>query len=107
MYNNISPSIFQDNLDRFCSSTFKKLLPNYTYKGINDTCPYLGPQIKTDAFKGLCGTWTTMYELLRILNPDIETSTITKYVIVGTKEQLLDKILKFNKFIINTLQNSK
>ena len=69
--------------------------------------PYLGPQVKADEYRGLCGTWSTMYIILRMLNPDMKSSDITKNMIDGTPDSLIDRILRFQKFIINKLNSIK
>lgn len=94
----------QDAIDKLLSAQFKKVLPDYTYYGTNETTPYLGPQIKADAFTGLCATWSCMYMILRLLNPDLNPIEVTRRMIDGTREQLLDRILRFQKYIIRTLR---
>ena len=85
----------------------KRVLPNYKYYGTNDTTPYLGPQLKADEYAGLCVTWSCMYILLRLLNPDLSPVEVTIKMIDGTPEQLRNRILRFQKFIIRTLQKTK
>ena len=95
----------QEKIDNYLTKQFNTILPGYKYLGPDVTCPYLGPQIKTDAFKGLCLTWSTMYMILRILNYKLSPDIITKKMITGTKEQLLSKILRFQKFMIDTVKS--
>ena len=83
-----------------------KILPNYTYYGTNDTTPYLGPQIKVDEYDGLCVTWSCMYMILRLLNPDLNPADVTVKMIDGSPKQIKNRVLRFQKFIIRTLQNS-
>jgi len=97
----------QLKIDRALSDRFKKELPNYTYYGTNDTTPYLGPQIKADEYAGLCVTWSCMYMVLRLLNPDLEPADITVKMIDGTPKELRNRILRFQKFIIRTLSKEK
>ena len=97
----------QFKIDRALSDRFKKELPNYTYYGTNDTTPYLGPQIKADEYAGLCVTWSCMYMVLRLLNPDLEPADITIKMIDGTPKELRNRILRFQKFIIRTLSKEK
>ena len=94
-------------IDKELSNKFKKELPNYTYYGTNDTTPYLGPQIKADEYAGLCVTWSCMYMVLRLLNPDLEPADITIKMIDGTPKELRNRILRFQKFIIRTLSKEK
>jgi len=82
-------------------------LPDYTYYGTNVTTPYLGPQVKVDEYKGLCVTWSCMYMVLRLLNPDLSPAEVTIKMIDGTPEQIKNRILRFQKFIIKTLSKEK
>ena len=90
-------------IDKKLSKTFKNVLPDYTYYGTNYTTPYLGPQIKADEYGGLCVTWSCMYMILRLLNPDLNPSEITIKMIDGPPNELKNRILRFQKFIIRTL----
>jgi hypothetical protein len=93
----------QFEIDMRLSERFQKILPNYNYFGTNDTTPYLGPQIKADDFAGLCVTWSCMYMVLRLLNPDLSPAEVTIKMIDGTPKELKNRILRFQKFIIRTL----
>lgn len=95
----------QFEIDKALFNKFKNVLPNYTYYGTNDTTPYLGPQIKADEFAGLCVTWSCMYMVLRLLNPDLSPAQVTIKMIDGTPKELKNRILRFQKFIIRTLSN--
>lgn len=94
----------QDAIDKLLSAQFKKVLPDYTYYGTNETTPYLGPQIKADDFSGLCVTWSCMYMVLRLLNPNLSSVEVTRRMIDGKPQQLLDRVLRFQKYIIRTLK---
>ena len=48
-----------------------------------------------------------MYMLLRLLNTNMNPDEITFNMIDGTPEQLKNRLLRFQKFIIKTLQNEK
>lgn len=96
----------QVSIDLKLQKYMKRVLPNYTYYGTNDTTPYLGPQIKADEYAGLCVTWSCMYMLLRLLNPDLSPAEVTIKMIDGTPKQLRNRILRFQKFIIRTLQKT-
>ncbi len=48
-----------------------------------------------------------MYMILRLLNPDLTPAEVTIKMIDGTPEQLKDRILKFQKFIIRTVSKEK
>lgn len=97
----------QVKIDSALKKHLRDVLPGYTYYGTNDTTPYLGPQIKTDEFAGLCVTWSCMYMLLRLLNPDLSPADVTVKMIDGSPSQLRNRILRFQKFIIRTLQKTR
>ena len=97
----------QTMIDKELSTYFNTLLPNYTYNGVNITTPYLGPQIKADEYSGLCVTWSCMYMVLRLLNPELSPSDVTIKMIDGTPKELKNRLLRFNKYIVNTLSEEK
>lgn len=97
----------QELIDEILKDKFKIIFPDYKYLNLYDTCPYIGPQIYADAFNGLCMSWSLMYFVLRVINPDVKQSEINKMMIKGTKKEVLDKILRFNKFVIEYLKNAK
>jgi hypothetical protein len=99
--------IDQNKLDTVLKNKFFEILPDYRYKKPNEICPYIGPQGKADAFTGLCLTWSTMYMLLRVLNSELTPEQIVEYMLQGSPKELLNKILRFQKFMITTLQNEK
>ena len=94
-------------IDNQLKEKFMEILPDYRYYGTNYTTPYLGPQVKADAYDGLCVTWSCMYMVLRLLNPDLSPADITMNMINGTSKELLNRILRFQKFIIRTLSKEK
>ena len=94
-------------IDNALKSKFIKILPDYKYYGTNETTPYLGPQIKADEYDGLCVTWSCMYIVLRLLNPQLSPAEVTLKMIDGTPNDLRNRILRFQKFIIKTLQKEK
>ena len=55
--------------NRLLRKTFSSILPNYKYIAPNDYLPRYGLQSKTDAYTGLCITWSMIYVHYRILNP--------------------------------------
>lgn len=94
-------------IDQQLKAKFEEILPEYRYIPLNDFCPYLGPQAKADTFGGLCLTWAVMYALIRILNPNINQKDVISKMMEGSRENILDKILRFQKYMISVLQKSK
>jgi hypothetical protein len=97
----------QVTIDLKLKQKFAVELSEYTFNGTNITTPYLGPQIKADEFNGLCVTWSCMYMLMRLLNPDMKPADVTMKMIDGTPKEIKNRILRFQKFIIRRLQNVK
>ena len=97
----------QETIDLKLKQKFAVELSEYTFNGTNITTPYLGPQIKADEFNGLCVTWSCMYMLMRLLNPDMKPADVTIKMIDGTPKEIKNRILRFQKFIIRRLKNVK
>lgn len=66
--------------NRLLRKTFAKILPKYTYIAPNDYLPRYGLQSKTDAYTGLCITWSMIYVHYRILNPEKSRKEIIKHM---------------------------
>jgi hypothetical protein len=94
----------QELIDEILKDKFKSVIPEYKYIALSETCPYLGPQTKVDAFHGLCITWSLMYFLLRVLNPEMKQSEINKRMISGKHSDILDRVLRFQKYVIDYLK---
>lgn len=95
----------QELIDEILRNKFTNILPNYKYLNLSITCPYIGPQLKVDMYKGLCMTWCLMYFLLRIYNPNVSMSDINKYLIINDYKTILYNILHFQKYVIDYLRN--
>ena len=102
---NIKRVYKQELIDEILRDKFKSVLPDYKYIDLSETCPYLGPQAKIDKFGGLCVTWSLMYFLLRVLNPKIKQSEINKKMITGKRDDILDYVLRFQRYVIDYLRN--
>lgn len=95
----------QELIDEVLRDKFNKILPNYKYLDLSTVCPYLGPQVKIDAFNGICVTWSLMYFLLRVLNPSIMPEYVIKNMMSGTHKEVLSKVLKFQRYVIDYLRD--
>jgi hypothetical protein len=103
----VVPIFDQEKIDDFLQLEFKKLLPTYKYKDITFSCPYLGPQIKTDVRTGYCMTWSIMYTFLRLLNPDVPPGRISKMLINDKTENLKTKLLRFAAYYRSVILDKK
>jgi hypothetical protein len=104
---NLKRTYKQELIDEILRDKFKSILPEFKYIDLSETCPYLGPQVKADQFNGLCITWSLMYFLLRVLNPEKKQSEINKHMITGNREFVLDRVLRFQRYVIDYLRNVK
>lgn len=91
-------------IDNYLKQYFKNLLPEYNYKDITYSCPYLGPQIKADVRSGYCVTWTIMYTFLRLMNPDVPPGRINKMLLDDKTENIREKLLKFAKYYTDVIK---
>lgn len=79
-------------------------LENYTYISPVDISPKKGIQIKTDAYNGMCLTYSIMYLQLRIMNPDVDQNQIIKYLLKKSDIEVYDIILRYTKYIEDKLK---
>lgn len=100
-----SPAYNNKEIDAFFKNYIKKILPNYNYIDLELSCPYLGPQMKADRAEGYCITWSLMFTLLRLLNPDVPTDKLIKAMLEGTREELVKKLGRFAKFYTDKIKN--
>lgn len=94
-------------VDKYLRDYFELHVKDYLYKDVSYTCPYLGPQLKADVRGGYCVTWSLMYTLLRLLNPDTPPGTINRMLIKGTSRELKLKLQRFAKYYAEVLKLSQ
>ncbi len=103
------PTYNQEGIDDFLKISFKKLLPEYKFIDLQTACPYFGPQVKheTGTRNGYCVTWSLMFVVLRLLNPEFSVSKLNSVLTEGGSEQMYSKMLKFAKFYSDVIKNAK
>lgn len=79
-------------------------LREYKYLSPAKISPPNGIQSKADAYKGMCVTYSLLYFQLRIMNPDISQHDIITYITKKTKKKIIDIILRYAKFVEDTLK---
>lgn len=107
----------QKLIDDSLKKIFSVELKDYTYINYYESCPYIGPQALEDngssyihetmlniTPSGLCVTWTTLYIVLRILNPKKSQDFIVKKMMEGNPYHILSILLRFQKFMINVIK---
>ena len=86
---------------------FKKKLPDYEYVGTRKSSPEQGVQSVADSFGGMCATYAAMFSLLRITNPNESSATIQTYMKQGSPAQLRERVLRFHRYIADTLRGER
>lgn len=91
------------HVDHAIRDAFRKALPSYSYTGnIGDE---LGPQRWADAYDGLCATYSLMYVLLRVTNPEKTPKRIREMILEGKgPAKLRNEVLRLNKYVIEVLR---
>ena len=79
-------------------------LKNYTYISPIEISPKLGVQLKSDAYDGMCLTYSIMYLQLRIMNPDVDQKEIIKYLLKKSRNEIYNIILRYAKYIEDKLK---
>lgn len=102
------PAYNQDKIDNILKKEFKKIIPGYKFIDFSIACPNIGPQMKAEVFdrKGYCVTWSLMFTVLRILNPDKTPEQINNKLLEGTRADIFSKMLKFAKFYADILKKT-
>jgi len=60
--------------------------------------------MRADAFTGMCVTYSFMYLLVRLLNPDKDPADIQAYMVRGTTQELTDRVKRLNRFALDVLR---
>ena len=87
------------HIDGVLKRLFAKTLPSWSYVGHRMS---KGAQELADSFDGMCVTFSLLYVLMRLLNPDVDPGKISR-VIVADRD-LKVKVLKLNRFVVDTLR---
>lgn len=90
-----------DKYDVLLEVLLKLRLPDWDYVGTRAAAPRRGVQSRADAFDGMCVTYTFMYTLLRLLNPDRTSREINHYMTRGAVSELRTRALRLNRFMLD------
>lgn len=91
--------ITNKRLDGVMKSAFRQRLRDWTYVG------HTGTQEMADSYEGMCVTFSLLYVLLRLLNPDTTASNIRKHIVTRTRDGTLQTdVLRLNRFVADTLR---
>ena len=98
----------QQSFDKkFSQKTLDNLnLHDYKYISPEIFIPSVSLQQKADAYNGMCVTYCMIYLQLRIMNPDLDRKVIIKYLLSKSKDEIIDIILRYARYIENTLKEN-
>ena len=94
-------------LDSTLARLFGKVLPGWKFVGTEHSAPARGPQAIADAFDGLCVTYSLLYTLLRLLNPDRSPKELSRHMVAGrSRAQIRNEALRLNRHVVKRLRAS-
>ena len=86
--------------DHLIEVLFINHLPDWKYTGIIG-----GVQTRaTDSHGGMCVTFSFLYTLLRILNPDRSPHEIAHFMVRGSTSEIKERTLRLNRWMMNRLR---
>ncbi|SNW62198.1 Hypothetical protein ORPV_294 [Orpheovirus IHUMI-LCC2] len=85
------------NTSSYLQYVFLSILPTYKFLPTNDFCPKIGLQDRTGL--GICGSFSLLFLLLRVLNDDATSGEILGILIDLSNKQLLYLMSKFMCYI--------
>ena len=60
---------------------------------------------QTDSYKGMCVTFSLVYVLYRLLNPDVDTEVLRRHMASFSSARIKKQILQLNRFVADTLRS--
>lgn len=95
----------RDVVDASLERLFGRALPDWTYIGTALAAPARGAQRRaTDRFRGLCVTFSLLYVLMRLLNPETPAETLNHYLGSMDGDRMRDTVLRLNRYAANLLR---
>lgn len=95
----------EDRVDPFLAKRFAQALPRWSYLGTKHSSSRHGTQTLADSFDGMCVTFSMLYVLLRLLNPNAPSREILEHVeTLARKGRLRTDVLRLNKYMSDTLR---
>ena len=94
--------MFSETLDKSIQKAFKRaFVTRIRYKSPIDICPGHGPQAIQDIGIirefGFCQSWSALYIIDRLTNPDVESKEILKKYLTLKDKELDELIIKFTE----------
>ena len=60
---------------------------------------------QTDSYNGMCVTFSLVYVLYRLLNPDVDTEVLRRHMASFSCGKIKKQILQLNRFVADTLRS--
>tara|TARA_B100001540_G_scaffold265187_1_gene245620 strand:- start:575 stop:1636 length:1062 start_codon:yes stop_codon:yes gene_type:complete len=93
----------KDRYDASISRLLKSRLPSFRYLRYVEHAA--GEQrASTDSYDGMCVTFSLLYVLYRLLNPDAQSTAIRRYMASLSDTKLKRQSLQLNRFVADTLR---
>ena len=92
--------------DRNIRNAFLETFPNWSFADVHLNV-HRGPQMRADAFNGMCETYSVMFVALRLRNPDAQPVDIYNHFERMNAHELLDGVLGYNARIVDSLRSHK
>ena len=94
----------KDTYDSKVASLLRSRLPGYRYVSYAEYLP--GAQrLDTDSYDGMCVTFSLIYVLYRLLNPDLSPHRIRRHLAKMSAARLKDTSLRLNRYVADTLRS--
>lgn len=93
-------------LDGWLGRRLEEAFPGWAYVGTALSAPARGPQATVDVYDGMCVTFSLLYVLLRLRNPDATAKEINHHIVrAHTPRQLRSIVLRLNRHVVDTLRS--
>lgn len=93
----------KDTYDSKVASLLRSRLPGYRYVSYAEYLPGV-QRLSTDSYDGMCVTFSLIYVLYRLLNPDLSPHRIRRHLANMPAARLKDTSLRLNRYVADTLR---
>lgn len=94
----------KDDYDDKISRLLRRKLPGYHY---NNYLEYArgAQRPQTDSYSGMCVTFSLVYVIYRLLNPDVDIDTLRRHIASFPAARIRKQALQLNRFVADTLRS--
>lgn len=82
-----------------------KEFSGFYFSGVEETCPYFGPQAMTG--DSMCAHWSLLFLVLRLACPSIDTNQMLEAIVDQGKDSLVNLMKHFHCFLWNYVKTNK